>query len=65
MGKVSALDAFDILVKDNKESLLKAFGQHGINKITIYFVKSVDGMVDVNNESVQKAYVNAIANGAL
>ena len=62
MGKIKASDAFDILVKDNKEEVLKSYGEYGFGKIKDYFIKSVADTVDINDESVKEIYNSAPVN---
>ena len=59
MGKIKASDAFDILVKVDKESIQKTFGTHGLGKIKNYFIDTVDTTVDVNSTFVNEAYDQA------
>ena len=63
MGDVSAFDAFEILNKNNKENILKNFGEYSLGKIRDYFIDSIISKVDVNDESVKEAYNNAVLNG--
>ena len=62
MGKIFVSDAFDILVKDDKEEILKTFGEHGFGKIRDCFIDSVESKIDVDDESVKKSYNNIITN---
>ena len=63
MGDVSVFDAFEILNKNNKENILKNFGEYSLGKIRDYFIDSIISKVDVNDESVKEAYNNAVLNG--
>ena len=64
MGKVDSSDAFDILVKNEKERILERFGEDGLNKIRYLFMSAVDITVDVNDSSVKEAYNKAVINTA-
>lgn len=70
MGYVSALEAFEILVKDDKASMLKKIGEEGIDKIRDRFIDVVADNADVNNEVdvddsfVKKDYNNVVSNTA-
>ena len=64
MGKVDSSDAFDILVKNEKERVLELFGEDGLDKIRYLFMSAVDIIVDVNDSSVKEAYNKAVINTA-
>ena len=55
--------AWDILVKSNREDLLKNFGTNGLVRIRDYFFQSVSDVIDVENAEVIEAYKSATVNG--
>ena len=68
MVKVTASEAFKILIKDDKESLLEKFDKSGLVRIRDYFINSVVREVDIDecdvtDPFIKKAYINAVANG--
>ena len=64
MGKINSSEAFEILVKDHKENILKKFGTRGLDNVRIYFVDNVADTVYVNDKSIKTAFKIAAAHAA-
>ena len=52
--QISKEEAWDILIKPNKEELLKNFGTDGLRRIKEYFLNVSNDLVDTNDVEVHK-----------
>ena len=60
MGKIKNSDAFEILVKNDREDILKNYGEVGLARAKDYFIIYTNNMVDINDESVKEAFINKV-----
>ena len=62
--KIASTEAWDILVKPDREKLLEDYGKIGLDRLRNYFLMRTYDQVEIDAESTKEVYQNAINSGA-